>query len=269
MEYKGKDNVLKQGDLEKKNQHGDIQRYGEGGEMYKNEHPVLFPFGPPVYLDKIPEPIIRELDVLIEQLGGVPEFDASGQLAGRIKKQTHLTKSVSDQVQECIIKHCDRFYRHINAGTQTDIPNMTQTQMQIASIWSNIQEAREYNPPHSHSGDFSFVIYCRNDLEKYSIERLQNNEYDNVHTDKEQNTQMQNYPLAGLIELQYGEPAWLNWTQFRHVPQRGDIIIFPNWLRHTVYAHYEPHHVRISVAGNINIFGVNTDPGFKEQKTKN
>ena len=54
--------------------------------------------------------------------------------------------------------------------------------MQIQSIWSNIQEAREYNPPHSHSGDFSFVIYCRNDLEKYSVERLQNNEYDKVHT---------------------------------------------------------------------------------------
>ena len=24
------------------------------------------------------------------------------------------------------------------------------------------------------------------------------------------------------------QPAWMNWTQFRHVPSRGDIIIFPN-----------------------------------------
>jgi len=215
--------------------------------QYENEQPVLFPFGPPVYLDKMAEPFVAELDALIEKLGGVPEFDASGQLAGRIKKQTHLTKHISNDVEECIINHCNRFYNHINPEIKS--------QMQIQSIWSNIQEAREYNPPHSHSGDFSFVIYCRNDLEKYSVERLQDNEYDKVHTGVEQNTQMQNYPLAGLIELQYGEPAWLNWTQFRHVPSRGDIIIFPNWLRHTVYAHYEANHIRVSVAGNVNIVG--------------
>ena len=30
---------------------------------FANENPVMFPFGPPVYLDKLPEEIIRELDV--------------------------------------------------------------------------------------------------------------------------------------------------------------------------------------------------------------
>ena len=99
--------------------------------------PVLFPFGPPVYLDKMAEPFVAELDSLIEKLGGVPEFDASGQLAGRIKKQTHLTKHISKDVEECIINHCNRFYNHINPEIQA--------QMQIQSIWSNIQEAREYN----------------------------------------------------------------------------------------------------------------------------
>ena len=38
-----------------------------------------------------------------------------------------------------------------------------------------------------------------------------------------------------------------------------DIIIFPNWLRHTVYAHYEANHVRVSVAGNVNILNVQTE----------
>ena len=71
--------------------------------QYKNEQPVLFPFGPPVYLDKMAEPFVAELDSLIEKLGGVPEFDASGQLAGRIKKQTHLTKHISKDVEQCII----------------------------------------------------------------------------------------------------------------------------------------------------------------------
>ena len=65
--------------------------------------------------------------------------------------------------------------------------------------------------------------------------------------------------VSCLIELQYGEPAWFNWTQFRHVPSRGDIIIFPSWMRHTVYAHYEANKVRISVAGNVNILNVDSE----------
>ena len=65
----------------------------------------------------------------------------------------------------------------------------------------------------------------------------------------------QNRKLAGLIELQYGEPNWMNWNNYNHVPKRRDIIIFPSWLRHTVYAHYEENCVRVSVAGNVNIVG--------------
>ena len=75
---------------------------------------------------------------------------------------------------------------------------------------------------------------------------------------------MKNTALAGLIELQYGEPAWMNWTQFRHVPSRGDIIIFPNWLRHTVYAHYEANHIRVSVAGNVDILNVQSEDNIQK-----
>ena len=259
---KGEENIREQEyDQEIKMKDGRIERHGD---YFANEHPVMFPFGPPVYLDKLPEPVVRELDVLIEHLGGKPEFDASGQLAGRIKKQTHLTEHISNTVQEQIITHCNRFYHMVQQAPQIEMPGFRQLSMQIQSIWSNIQEAREYNPPHSHSGDFSFVIYCRNDLEKYSLHRLQNNEYDSVHNESQQHDTMQNTALAGLIELQYGEPAWMNWTQFRHVPSRGDIIIFPNWLRHTVYAHYEANHIRVSVAGNVNILNVETEDNIQK-----
>ena len=260
MEHKGEENIRRQEYLkEEEVKDGKLWREGH---IFTNEHPVMFPFGPPIYLDKMSEDVIRELDVLIEQLNGKPEFDASGQLAGRIKKQTHLHQHISNTAQEEIVAHCNRMFRMVQEAPATQMPNYNSLSMQITSIWSNIQEAREYNPPHAHSGDFSFVIYCRNDLEKYSLHQLQNNEYDSPHGGTVEGAeQMQNFPLAGLIELQYGEPSWMNWTQFRHVPNRGDIIIFPSWLRHTVYAHYEQSCVRISVAGNVNILNVNSDDG--------
>ena len=257
--FKGEENIRKSF-KDKMEITEDGNTYGQHGDVYANEYPVHFPFGPPVYLDKCPDNIISELDALIEQLGGKIEYDASGLLAGRIKKQTSLTENVTSTIQENIIYHCNRYFNHVRQAPSSEMPGYEQLTMQITAIWSNIQEAREYNPPHAHSGDFSFVIYTRNDLEDMSLDEIQNNEYDQAHHNNQNATGMlQNQPLAGLIELQYGEPAWFNWTQFRHVPSRGDIIIFPSWMRHTVYAHYEENKVRISVAGNVNILNVNSN----------
>ena len=215
---------------------------------YQNEQPVMYPFGPPIYMDVVPENFIQELDTLIEENGGKVEFDASGLLAGRILKQTELQSLISPDLEHHIIEHCIRF-NEITHGQQLDeTPSMT-----MKAIWSNIQEAREYNPPHYHTGSFSFVVYCRNDLEKFSLEEIQDNPYDAPHAGSTEMTQLRK--LAGLIELQYGEPNWMNWNTYQFVPRRGDIIIFPSWLRHTVYAHYEPDCVRVSVAGNIDIIG--------------
>jgi hypothetical protein len=204
---------------------------------------VIFPFGPPIYINQVDDNIIKELDARIEETSGKPEFDASGQLAGRIKKQTHLDEVISESVREDILKHCAMFYEQTTNGQELPMSVMT-----LDSIWSNIQEAREYNPIHQHTGNFSFVIYTRNDLEDLSAEEIQDNEYDNKIVDYENQK-----PLAGLIELFYGEGNWMNWTSYQHIPKRGDILIFPSWLRHTVYAHYEAGKIRISVAGNVSL----------------
>ena len=202
---------------------------------------VIFPFGPPIYINQVDDNIVKELDARIEETGGKPEFDASGQLAGRIKKQTHLDEVISESVKEDILKHCASFYEQTSGGQELPLSTMS-----LDSIWSNIQEAREYNPVHQHTGNFSFVIYTRNDLEDLSVEKMQDNEYDNKIVDYDNQK-----PLAGMIELFYGEGNWMNWTSFQHIPKRGDILIFPSWLRHTVYAHYETGKIRISVAGNV------------------
>ena len=211
---------------------------------FKNEQPVFMPFGPSVYIDQVSDKAVDELDKLIEELGGNIEFDASGRLAGRIKKQTDLTSSISPELADELMMHCYR-YSYYATGRSGD-------SLRLDCIWSNIQEAREYNPTHSHTGNYSFVVYCRNDLEKFKLEELQDNEYDAVHGDADYFA-LQNRKLAGLIELKYVEPNYLNHDRYCHVPSRKDIIIFPSWLRHTVYAHYEENAVRISVAGNVSI----------------
>ena len=74
---------------------------------YQNEQPVMYPFGPPIYMDVVPENFIQELDTLIEENGGKVEFDASGLLAGRILKQTELQALISPDLEQHIIEHCN------------------------------------------------------------------------------------------------------------------------------------------------------------------
>lgn len=233
--------------------------------MNQNEeqyNPVVFPFGPPVYINKVAEECINELDARIEENGGKPEFDASGQLAGRIKKQTHLIDVISKDCRNHMLEHVAHYHNTVNQMTgittsftegmspieQTKNQPNTYNMYELTSLWSNIQESREFNPPHQHDGAFSFVIYTRNDLENMTVEEIQDNEYDNRSKGG-----IDQRAIAGMIELSYGEANFFNWQLFNHVPSRGDIIMFPSWLRHTVYSFYEEGKIRISVAGNVNL----------------
>ncbi len=109
---------------------------------------------------------------------------------------------------------------------------------QCNDMWINYQKAKEYNPPHNHNSDLSFVIYVdvpeeiEDEHEKATFAR----------------------PTAnvgpGMIVFDYG--LELPFSNCRHckMPKTGDIMIFPAWLPHHVYA-FKSDVERISVSGNI------------------
>ena len=46
------------------------------------------------------------------------------------------------------------------------------------------------------------------------------------------------YPASGLIEFSYGEPADMRSDTLMFKPEVGMMIVFPSWLKHTVYPFY-------------------------------
>ena len=114
-------------------------------------------------------------------------------------------------------------------------------------MWVNFQKKHEFNPPHKHSGIYSFVIYLKIpfDLEKEeSLYPTLNNEGQN-HTSK---FAFLNTNTLGRIFVQC-----LNVDK----SFEGKIIMFPAEQLHTVFPFYTSADYRISVSGNIRLYNEN------------
>ena len=85
------------------------------------------------------------------------------------------------------------------------------------------QYKHEYNPVHTHSGNFSGVIYLKipDDMENHFIEETKDH-----------------YPASGLIEFSHGEKQDFKSDTLMFKPRVGQMLVFPNWLKHSVYPFY-------------------------------
>ena len=103
----------------------------------------------------------------------------------------------------------------------------------LATLWINFMKKGEYNPPHNHSGDFSFVLYLQ------VPEELK----------KEDDAFKGQGSGPGTISFMYGEEQKGIKTGHGVVPTTNDLWIFPASLKHTVPP-FRSDVERISVSGN-------------------
>lgn len=104
------------------------------------------------------------------------------------------------------------------------------------SLWVNFMKAGDYNPPHIHGGDFSFVVY----LDVPEQLKKENEEYEGTSAG------------PGSITFDYGTESRPKWATnaHHHFPEPGDIIIFPALTSHSV-SPFRSDVTRISVSGNL------------------
>ena len=159
-------------------------------------------------------------------------LDYRNELAGQIEEEYYYKDyewfvSAFSSYVETYLDGLGEYTRTNNNGSWT-----------LENLWINYQKANEYNPPHKHTGDLSFVIYLQVPDE---IER----ENDlTAHEHKNEG--------AGMILFDYGMEMPLSINRIAHMPREGDAFIFPAWLIHHVYA-FKSDVERISVSGNITL----------------
>lgn len=122
----------------------------------------------------------------------------------------------------------------------------------LEDLWINFQKTKEFNEPHYHSSDISFVIYI--DIpEKIKLENNINRGFKNgsitfMYGQNLKKSDLNNFTFINAVNS-FISPT----TQISHLPSNGEMFIFPSYLSHYVSPFLTNDVERISVAGNINL----------------
>ena len=213
----------------------------EYAEQQGGIHYSCVPFGPFVMRLTTPTEVVDFLKVEGKKL---EDLSVKTKLAGHLDKEHQYPEEIKLKFVD-MMGNVFSGYRnaHIHYhGIQKmidergdDIKNF-EPQMYLENLWVNYMREGEFNPPHVHSGDLSFVIYLGVPDMKEEID-----------------AHIANSPPPGSIqfmnELGGNEETW-KVTQQTFNPVEGEMFIFPASLHHSVFPYKTPG-TRISVSGNI------------------
>ena len=161
-------------------------------------------------------------------------------LAGNIKREYQLIESQ---------KHIEKLLMPLVCAYDKDFEYMKQFNILTASVpiildscWVNFQKKYEFNPPHNHSGLYSFVIWT------------------NVPYDMEEERKLSpgaesNFNTAGLFSFLYNDTTGrINpFTIPIDKNMENNIVFFPSNFFHMVYPFFSSDGYRISVSGNFKL----------------
>jgi len=206
---------------------------------------ILYPFSPPIFQSEVDPNFIKDLLDEGSKLT-VEKDDWREKLAGNMKyggsyiyKDDFILKT-----EPYLMEYIQRFFDKIidNFGdkqigrlmdVQVDRRQRREGRMRLDTMWINYQHKHDFNPPHTHRGSLSFVIYCKVP-EKIFEEQAVSNSQD-----------------AGKILFQYGEQTHpLTGALFPVKPYEGLFLVFPANMNHLVPSFWTDDE-RITVAGNF------------------
>ena len=123
-----------------------------------------------------------------------------------------------------------------------DVPITSPREYHLSSMWVNFQNQGEFNPPHTHGGVYSFVIWMKNPVsyeDQLDLPMVRDS----------------NSASASTFQFYYqdilGGPAD---TIYKMGPEvEGKMLFFPSSLRNLVFPFFGSDELRVSISGNVSI----------------
>ncbi len=218
---------------------------------------VLMPFSPPIYQVDVEDDLVNDLLERGDKLN-IKEHDFREKLAGNMKTgcsydyteedKKYFSKKLSHHVADFLnfmesLKGEQFMKRALTLPIQArskqfkvdGIKNAYRLPLALDSLWINYQKAGDYNPPHTHFGLLSFVIFCK----------VPAKIFDKSYVKTNTNT-------PGQIIFSHGEDDKLfdlKGSEYSVKPYDNLMFIFPANLHHSVPPFWTDD-TRVSVSGN-------------------
>jgi hypothetical protein len=113
----------------------------------------------------------------------------------------------------------------------------------LESLWVNFQKKHEFNPPHDHSGVFSFVIWMQIPTSYAEQKKLP------ICAESNADNHISNFAFNYTNTL--GRVSTFAYNMEKEA--EGYMVMFPSTMLHQVFPFYENDGERISISGNVNI----------------
>ena len=190
-------------------------------------------FGPYLFRAVLPDYIIKRLlkdgNILRE------EDSYNHRLAGHLKNQFLFKKETQSWFYKEINPVLNAYREgHCNYHSLENRP----MELKYDDLWINYMKSGDFNPLHTHGGDYSFVLFL--DVPKKLV--------------KEQEDYQGTSAKPGALMFEYTQQARPRWATTGSIikPQTGDFYMFPAMLQHWVCP-FKSKVTRISVSGNLRI----------------
>ena len=173
---------------------------------------IIKPFGPSIGKTKISKKFFDKLNKEFDKKSKLKKIDYSSKLASQINKELKISnKFIKKNLEKELKRSISKFLLNEKLIKVKEI--------KILNLWVVRQFKGEYNPIHYHEGDLSGVGYLK--LPKRMID----------------NKMVKNKKIKtnGTIDFINGQKGFLSKSIHNIIPKIKDLIIFPNYLMHTVY----------------------------------
>ena len=208
--------------------------------MKNSEIKFHTPFSPTIMEMEVPQKFID----IVNQIGDEvlsddkksAQWDWSNHLVGKVHKEVQIpivNKEDGDYCKDIMKSMCVEYLKNMISKSRAYIDNdfilhhptrgnlhPSNENINISQSWIVSQYKGEYNPWHQHSGNLSAVIYLR--LPDGMVEFFEKEGEDH-------------YPVGGAIQFMQGDKQDLRSDTLTFRPAVGKMLIFPSWLKHSVY----------------------------------
>ena len=192
---------------------------------------------------QLPEDTVESLWKLIEESKKQPE-DMKHDLAGNISSSIRLDANsplIEDFVKNVIPIYIEQTIKSYGAPWRT---TMKEGQgWSLESLWVNFQRKHEFNPPHDHSGVYSFVIWMQIPTSYAEQKKLP------ICAESNAKGTISNFAFHYTNSL--GRVSQFVYNMEKEA--EGYMVMFPSEMKHQVFPFFENDGERISISGNIDI----------------